>query len=177
MGLPGGRGQPIITLMQVGTLIADRFVIERQVGAGGMGAVYRAIDRRSGAPVALKLVISDDHKLHARARVEAEVLAAVDHPALVHFIESGTTPDGRPFLAMEWLEGEDLAARSRALPSPSARPSSSVSASPTGSTRSTRAASCTAISSHPTSSSRGATSQRPSWSTSASPAAAASGAA
>ncbi|WP_437731375.1 protein kinase domain-containing protein [Sorangium sp. So ce1335] len=92
-------------------LIAERFVIEREVGAGGMGAVYRAIDRTSGAPVALKLVTSDDHRFHARARVEAEVLAALDHPALVRLVASGRMGDGRPFLAMEWLDGEDLAAR------------------------------------------------------------------
>jgi serine/threonine protein kinase len=72
-----------------------------------MGTVYRALDRLSGAPVALKL----PNAAHARALAEADALAALDHPAIVRLVAHGFTDDGNPFLAMEWLEGEDLAAR------------------------------------------------------------------
>ncbi|WP_437317524.1 protein kinase domain-containing protein [Sorangium sp. So ce385] len=97
--------------MRPDTLIADRFVLERPVGAGGMGTVYRAVDRLSGAPVALKLAPLDDAQLRARAIAEADALATLDHAAIVRFVAHGLTPDGRPFLAMEWLDGEDLAQR------------------------------------------------------------------
>ncbi|HEU4408240.1 MAG TPA: serine/threonine protein kinase, partial [Polyangiaceae bacterium] len=60
-------------------LVADRFVLERPAGSGGMGMVYRALDRHSGAVVALKLVASDAPSLRARALVEADALAALDH--------------------------------------------------------------------------------------------------
>ncbi|HEU4533671.1 MAG TPA: serine/threonine-protein kinase, partial [Polyangiaceae bacterium] len=93
------------------SLVADRFVLERPAGSGGMGTVYRALDRQSGAVVALKLLASDAPSLRARALVEADALAALDHPAIVRLIAHGLADDGRPFLAMEWLEGEDLAAR------------------------------------------------------------------
>ena len=91
--------------------VVDRFVIERAVGAGGMGAVYRALDRQSGALVALKIAFADDDQHRARAVVEADALASLDHPAIVRLVASGVGPDGRPYLAMEWLDGEDLAAR------------------------------------------------------------------
>jgi len=97
-------------------LIADRFAIERRAGAGGMGVVFRAVDRWSGVLVALKFAAVEDDQLRARAIAEAEALAALDHPAIVRHVAHGLTPDGRPFLAMEWLEGEDLAARLQRAP-------------------------------------------------------------
>ncbi|UQA56958.1 serine/threonine-protein kinase PknK [Polyangium aurulentum] len=102
--------------MHAGALIADRFYIERPAGSGGMGTVYRARDRLSGMPVALKLAAADDEPLHARALAEADALAALDHPAIVRLVAHGVAPDGRPFLAMEWLEGEDLARRLERAP-------------------------------------------------------------
>ncbi|XXX72368.1 protein kinase [Sorangium sp. So ce134] len=95
--------------MDAAALLADRFVLERPVGAGGMGTVYRAVDRLSGAPVALKLALVDDAQVRARVLAEADALAALGHPAVVRFVAHGLAPDGRPFLAMEWLDGEDLA--------------------------------------------------------------------
>lgn len=89
----------------------DRFEVERSVGAGGMGAVYRAIDRQSGLPVALKIALDDRDEYRTRALAEAGALAALDHPAIVRLVASGIGPDGRPFLAMEWLDGEDLGKR------------------------------------------------------------------
>ena len=93
------------------TQIADRFLLERPAGAGGMGTVYRALDRVSGAPVALKLAADGNDALRARALAEADALTALDHPAIVRLVAHGLALDGRPYLAMEWLDGEDLAAR------------------------------------------------------------------
>src|SRR5689334_5350236 len=74
-----------------------------------MGAVYRAIDRLNGERVALKLLIGQASAL--RFLREGQLLASLHHPAIVRYIAHGTTDDGQPYLAMEWLEGEDLAHR------------------------------------------------------------------
>ncbi len=95
--------------MKMGDVIADRFLLEAFAGRGGMGAVYRALDRLTGVRVALKIMASrQDSERFAR---EARVLSELAHPAIVRYVAHGTTSHGRPFLAMEWLEGEDLAQR------------------------------------------------------------------
>jgi ATP/maltotriose-dependent transcriptional regulator MalT len=94
---------------------AGRFRIERLVGTGGMGAVYRALDTLSGEAVALKVLLDRGAEAERFAR-EAEVLAGLRHPAIVRYAAHGTTDSGEPYLAMEWLEGEDLAARLRRGP-------------------------------------------------------------
>jgi len=76
-----------------------------------MGTIYRATDGLSGQPVALKLLHSEGPESLQRFSREAAVLSALHHPGIVSYVAHGTTPDGRPFLAMEWLEGEDLAQR------------------------------------------------------------------
>jgi hypothetical protein len=94
-----------------GTLIEGRFAIERKAAAGGMGIVYRALDRLSGVPVAVKLVRGDNDIEIERFERESAVLAELDHPAIVRHIAHGTTPRGERYLIMEWLEGEDLERR------------------------------------------------------------------
>jgi eukaryotic-like serine/threonine-protein kinase len=93
-------------------VVSDRFEIDRVAGAGGMGTVYRAIDRQTGAPVALK-VINAGHgaELAERFQREVSLLAELHHPGIVRFVASGTASDGQPFMAMEWLDGEGLSAR------------------------------------------------------------------
>lgn len=96
--------------MVLGTLVAGRYMIERAVGRGATSTVYRAIDERTGQPVALKLLRSVDGTTHQANRValEAQVLAELRHPGIVSYVAHGHTASGTPFLAMEWLEGEDL---------------------------------------------------------------------
>ena len=96
-----------------GSIIGDRFEIERAAGSGGMGTVYRARDRQSGGWVALKLIHSGSSspaELERFAR-EADLLAQLRHPGIVGHIASGLLPDGQRFLAMEWLDGHELSQR------------------------------------------------------------------
>jgi len=72
-----------------------------------MGTVYRATDRHTGLPAAVKLL---HEYLESRERFvrEAAALAELSHPAIVRHVAHGEMPGGRGYLAMEWLEGETL---------------------------------------------------------------------
>jgi len=77
-----------------------------------MGSVFRARDTSDGQPVALKLMQATTDATGARRFMrEAELLAELRHPGIVAHVAHGLTDDRSPFLAMEWLEGEDLAQR------------------------------------------------------------------
>ncbi|XXX79994.1 protein kinase [Sorangium sp. So ce134] len=97
--------------MRGGEVIAGRFEIEKLGGAGGMGEVYQARDRASGGTVAVKVLYQLDPRHAERLMREAALLAELDHPGICRYVAHGTTEQGAPYLAMEWLEGEDLAAR------------------------------------------------------------------
>ncbi|WP_282420687.1 protein kinase [Polyangium sp. 15x6] len=97
--------------LSAGDLVDDRFVIERVAGSGGMGTVYRALDRHTGLRVALKLVHDEDAEMARRIDHEARSLAGLRHPHVVRYVSHGSMGLGGRWLAMEWLEGEDLAAR------------------------------------------------------------------
>ncbi|MDB4938780.1 MAG: Protein kinase, partial [Labilithrix sp.] len=92
-----------------GDLLDGRFRLEREAGAGGMGVVCQAHDLHTGEAVAIKL-LHGDRAASARFQREARVLAQLKHPAIVHYVAHGVTA-GSMFLAMEWLEGEDLGER------------------------------------------------------------------
>jgi hypothetical protein len=99
---------------------STRFVIEREVGRGGVGIVYRALDQLTGLPVALKVIALPgiDAGEEARFAREGRVLAGLNHPGIVRVIAFGQLDDGLPYIAMEWLEGEDVAQRQRRAPLP-----------------------------------------------------------
>ena len=97
--------------MQPGDVIADRFEIERMAGAGGMGAVYRSLDRTSGNVVALKTLLTSDEENTKRFHRETGLLYELNHPRIVRYIAHGHTPGGELYLVMEWLDGESLGAR------------------------------------------------------------------
>jgi len=101
-----------------GTVLADRFRVTRPAGAGGMGKVFLAEDLQAGTAVAIKVLASGHPALRPRFATEARVLAALSHPGIVRHVAQGETPDGTPYLVMEWVEGETLGARLRlgALP-------------------------------------------------------------
>jgi tetratricopeptide (TPR) repeat protein len=105
------QDDPLSARWSAGDVIADRFEVQRKAGAGGMGAVYRARDRSTGDAVAIKVMRNLGPEDVARFGREALVLAALRHSAIVRYVTHGTAADGAPFLAMEWLEGQDLAER------------------------------------------------------------------
>ncbi len=100
--------------------LGDRFVIEREVGRGGAGIVYRAYDLSSQQTVALKIIAADAGVApdeEARFTREGQLLENLNHPGIVKTVGFGVLDDnGRPFVAMEWLEGEDLTARQKREP-------------------------------------------------------------
>jgi serine/threonine protein kinase len=96
--------------MRVGDVVAGRFALERKAGEGGMGTVFAARDLSAGgARVAVKSVRVDD--VADRFAREAQVLEHIDHESVVRYVTHGSTEAGEAYLAMEWLEGEDLATR------------------------------------------------------------------
>jgi len=102
-----------ITGLHQGDVLEDRFVIDRLAGAGGMGEVYRALDRQTDKLVAVKILRGDGAGDIARFEREARILRGIDDPHVVRHIAQGAAPSGDPYLVMEWLEGEDLSRRLR----------------------------------------------------------------
>lgn len=87
------------------------------MGSGAMGEVYRALDQQTGEPVAIKLLHRKaSREEQARFRREVQMLADLRHPGIVAYVDHGDWPDGRPYFAMEWLEGEDLGQLARRQP-------------------------------------------------------------
>ena len=109
---PAASPAPRVSTLSAGTLIAGRFTIEALAGHGGMGVVYRAKDSLSGQTVALKLLHpslqADSPRRFLR---EAELLSSLRHSGIVSYVAHGHTEQAQPFLAMEWLRGEDLSQR------------------------------------------------------------------
>ncbi|WP_437571766.1 protein kinase domain-containing protein [Sorangium sp. So ce542] len=97
--------------MRPGVTVADRFRIEGLAGSGGMGSVYRATDLTDDSPVALKILHRADEHQERRLEREAQLLAGLRHPGIVRYVAHGVTADQQRYLALEWLDGEDLAAR------------------------------------------------------------------
>src|SRR5262249_52106092 len=91
-------------------LLGERFEVATLIGRGGMGQGYRARDLAAGADVAVKVLPLDGTDLSERFAREARLLCAVDHPRIVRYIAHGVS-QGQRYLAMEWIAGEDLAAR------------------------------------------------------------------
>lgn len=90
------------------------YEIVREIGRGGMGAVYLAVraDDTFRKQVALKIVKRgmDSDFVLARFRQERQILAGLEHPSIARLYDGGTTADGRPFLVMEYVEGISVSA-------------------------------------------------------------------
>ena len=84
------------------------FVVRRKVGEGGMGEVYLADDPRTGQRAAVKVLTSTAPDAAARFEREQHQLAALQHPAIPRLIGTGTTEDGRPCFAMEYVRGAPI---------------------------------------------------------------------
>jgi adenylate cyclase len=90
-------------------IIDGRFASEGEGKSGGMGTVWKARDLRTGKPVALKLL--HDSADADRFSREAALLAGLNHPSIVRYVAHGVTERDVPYLAMEWLDGENVAER------------------------------------------------------------------
>ena len=96
-------------MIEPGTLLQDRFLIEEQIGVGGMGAVYRAVDQKFGTSVAVKETFYSDRNLAEAFEREARLLNGLHHPLFPHVSDHFVEGNGH-FLVMEYIEGEDLSA-------------------------------------------------------------------
>ncbi len=114
---PEGR-RSIMDRMRGGELVAERFAVEEARGTGGMAQVFRARDTASGATVALKVLHVSGRWQVEHFEDEAALLAALDHPGIVRHVAHGRMGDGRPYLALEWLDGETLGERLQRGPLP-----------------------------------------------------------
>src|SRR5262249_38386261 len=88
-----------------------RYELQDVVGSGGMALVYRACDRTRKQPVAVKLLadnLAADPELRQRFSREAELAELLEHPNVVRVLDSGES-DGRAFIVLEYVEGENLA--------------------------------------------------------------------
>jgi len=113
--LPAQPAAPIeVTDRLLRGVKAGPWIVEHELGRGGMGAVYAVVHEEIGKRAALKVV-------HARLLgpgfncdrmlLEAKVVNQVGHPNIVDIFEAGKLPDGRPYLVMERLEGQPLSLR------------------------------------------------------------------
>ncbi|MEE8411365.1 MAG: serine/threonine-protein kinase, partial [Acidobacteriota bacterium] len=105
--------------LQSGQMLAH-FSVEAKIGEGGMGEVYRALDKKLDRKVAIKVLpdrVANSVERLARFEREAKALAALNHPnvAGIHQVEY---VDGVHFLVMELVEGQTLAERIKAGPIP-----------------------------------------------------------
>jgi serine/threonine protein kinase len=89
------------------TVLQGRYRIVRQLGQGGMGAVYEAIDQRLDTTVALKETLFADERLRKQFEREARLLARLHHPALPRVSDHFSEDDGQ-FLVMQFIPGDDL---------------------------------------------------------------------
>lgn len=82
------------------------------IGQGGMGSVYLGVraDGQFEMKAAIKILRRgmDSGQLLARFRYERQILAQLNHPGIAQLLDGGSTPDGRPFLVMEFVDGQPL---------------------------------------------------------------------
>ena len=92
----------------VGSLVLNRFLIERRIGSGGFGTVYEAWDGRLERPVAVKAIDAGGASGCGRVMREAQAAARLNHPGIVTLYEMGEE-DGNALLVTELVDGDTLA--------------------------------------------------------------------
>ena len=95
-------------MIETGTILQNRYRIEKQIGQGGMGKVYVATDERFKSVVAIKETVFEDKNLRKAFEREARLLNSLKHSALPRVSDHFDEKDGQ-FLVMEYIAGEDLA--------------------------------------------------------------------
>ena len=106
----------------IGQVLKNTYRIEEQIGAGGMGAVFRAVQMPLGRDVAVKVLLPASQStpsMISRFFQEARLLSQLSHPNVVSIIDFGNTESGMIFMVMEYLNGRPLGAlvsKGRGLP-------------------------------------------------------------
>lgn len=103
--------RPLGSASMIGATVANRYVIEEKIGSGGMGVVYRARQLLVDRAVALKILprdLADDAAAARRFTNEAKAISQLRHPNIVTLYDFGLVEDGRPFIAMEFVDGRTL---------------------------------------------------------------------
>jgi len=109
MALMSDDAKPPPMMRKQGTMIGDRYRIERKLGEGAMGVVYEVERTKDGKHLAIKLLTEvKDKPSVARFIREANILARMDHPNLVSIFDVDVTPDGQLFIVMELFAGQTL---------------------------------------------------------------------
>ena len=101
------RGGVYLLMLTPETILQGRYRIVRQLGQGGMGAVYEAVDQRLDTTVALKETLFADERLRKQFEREARLLARLHHPALPRVSDHFAEGEGQ-FLVMQFIPGDDL---------------------------------------------------------------------
>ncbi|HMS09656.1 MAG TPA: serine/threonine-protein kinase, partial [Pyrinomonadaceae bacterium] len=94
-------------MIEKGKILQERYRVEKQIGLGGMGAVYVAVDERFGSTVAIKQTLCMDDNYRRAIEREARLLNSLKHPALPRVSDHFVEDDGQ-FIVMEFIPGEDL---------------------------------------------------------------------
>jgi serine/threonine-protein kinase len=109
-------GAPLVDLVHdplIGSILADRYLVQSLLGEGGMGRVYYGADAEGGpGRYAIKVLFGElaaDPRHYERFVREAARASVFDHPNLVRVIEFGSTSGGQPFVVMEFVAGRSLA--------------------------------------------------------------------
>lgn len=98
---------------------ADRFVLGERAGIGATGEVLRAFDKDRGVHVAIKRLhehLVADPFTRERFRCETALSSRIDNPHVVRCFDGGVDEDDRPYLVLEWLDGQDLSERIKTSP-------------------------------------------------------------
>lgn len=96
----------------IGQVLGERYLVERALGQGGVGAVYLARDQKlHGKPVVIKVLLERSLQnawVVQKFQQEKEALARVDHPGVVGILDTGELSDGKPYIVMQHIDGVTL---------------------------------------------------------------------
>lgn len=95
--------------MKAGDIVGEKYRLTRQLGAGAMGAVWEAVNEKTGRRVALKLILHSTEDLRRRLLREAKACGGLAHRNIIEVYDVGETAAGDPFLVLQLLSGETLA--------------------------------------------------------------------
>lgn len=95
--------------LATGFVLDQRYLVERELGRGGVGVVYLARDEQlHSRPVVIKVLLEESYRddwIKTKFRQEMEALSRLDHPGIVNLLNTGELQDGRPYLVMQYVDG------------------------------------------------------------------------